>query len=239
MTQIRTFFSAVPGVGKTTTVLHLAVALVRMGQRVLCVDADPARGLFRIAGLTSPANQDPLRVDSTTLPGLSFRAQGPALSHVPISASDSSGPAEDWILIDTVGRLPPRWTLPPGARVVVCTDASEEAPEQVERLLVDLLHMRNGHPLFTLDRLLFSRLDWISRAQFENSHTWRKALGPMGLWRTQIRQDRTYTMRSLLQKARIAAPDSPLGDDSTRLALEWLQSPQSGNARFSHVDTLL
>jgi cellulose biosynthesis protein BcsQ len=239
MTQIRTFISAVPGVDKTTTVLHLAVALVRMGQRVLCIDADPALGLFRVAGLSMPGDPGPVRVESTTLPGLSFLAPAPPPALTPVPPPGTPDPPLDWILIDTIGRLPPRWTLPPGARVVVCTDAETGAPEQVEQLLEDLLRLKNSFPSFTLDRLLLTRVDWASRDQFDLSRAWRLAVGPAGMWRTQIRQDRNHTMRCLLQKARISAPDSPLGDDSTRLALEWLQSPQSENTRFSHVDALL
>lgn len=241
MTQFRTFLSTASGVGKTTTVLNLGVALVRLGRKVTCVDADPARGLLRACGL-DPAG--PARVVSTTLPGLTVLAPAPGSQLTlpePVAgelAAAGERPPPDWILIDVAPGTPPAWTLPPESRVVLCTDATEEEPAQVSALLADLERLRERTPGFTLDRVLFTRLDRGSRERWETYLAWEAALAPDGAWRTPLRLDRTFKISTFMQTARLAAPRSRLGEDAARLALEWLASSEAGEEGFSYVDAL-
>jgi cellulose biosynthesis protein BcsQ len=244
MTQLRIFVSTAPGVGKTTALLHLGASLARLGRRVTCIDADPARGLLRACGLAPPdaggfSAANAVRVASTTLPGLTVLAPAAGAPPSLPDAAAGEGPPPDWILIDTAPGVPPPWTLPPGSRVVVCTDAAEEEPARVAALLADLERLRERLRTFTLDRVLFTRLDWSSRARYEAHLAWESALAPDGAWRTPLRLDRTFAVSTVLQAARLAAPVSRLGADAVRLALEWLSSTEAGEEGFQHVDALI
>ncbi len=235
MTQIRTFASPVNGVGKTVTLLNTAIALARMGQRVHCVDTDPGHGLFAAGGLPVPDGQTPVLVASTRIPGLSFFA--PAHRQMPADLSKHPDvPKPDWVLVDTAVRLPATWMLPENSRMVACTDASGEVLELMAPWLEDLATLRRKHPAFSLDRILFTRMNWTRLPDIDHLRTWRRELGEE-LWHTQIPQDRSlaFSPGSLC----LAAPDSRLGTACTLLALEWLNSLPSGNPRFQHVDALV
>ncbi len=235
MTQLRTFLSTAPGVGKTTAVLHLGVALVRLGRRVTCVDADPARGLLRACGL-DPAG--PASVVSTTLPGLTVLAPAPGTPWTLPEPLAGERPPPDWLLIDAAPGAPPAWTLGPRTRAVVCTDAAGEEPAHVAALLDDLERLRERNPGFVLDRVLFTRLDRGSRERWEAYLAWEAALAPDGAWRTPLRLDRAFTLSTFAQRARLADPASRLGQDAARLAVEWLSSPEAQEEGFTHVDAL-
>ncbi len=211
MTQVLIFVSAAGGVGKTTTLLNTARHLARMGQRVLCVDADPMRGLARAAGISPREAAAGIRLPVADT-GLQVEAGEP-------SAVD--GVDFDWVLVDA----PPRWPITGArpmldARLVLCTDASELSLALFGDFLEELAMLRERHPGFSLHRVLLTRVDAASPVQWEHAASLR-GLGPGRVQETVVWQDAAFAAAARLPL--FAAPGTLLYRQSARLALEWLE----------------
>ena len=238
MTVIRTFVSAAGGVGKTTILLNLAVCLARMKQKVLCLDADPGRGLLSAAGIPEESlagsGAGGLR---TTVADLSFGVIGKGRSAV--LDFSTSGEPPDWVLIDAGPWLPSPELLAPGSALVVCTDASGAALARLAPFLEALTRLwrETGAPV-TLDRILFSRVDVLSRVQSENARQAVRELGADALWETLVRHDYGFETHLAAGGPFIAPPGSSLGRQSARLAIEWMQQ-QLERSGQEHVLSLV
>lgn len=218
MTQVRMFVSAAGGVGKTAALLNTARHLARMGQRVLCVDADPMRGLVRAAGLHPRDAGEGIRLPVEES-SLWVEAGEP-------SAVD--GADFDWVLVDA----PPRWPIGarrmPEACLVLCTDASELSLALFGDFLEELDALRERHPGFSLHRVLLTRVDAASPVQWDFAASLR-GLGPGRVQETVIWQDAAFTAAARLPL--FAAPGTLLYRQTARLALEWLEETDGRRER--------
>jgi len=172
--QVLTVTSGKGGVGKTTAVANLGIALATAGQKVICVDGDIGlRNLDVVMGLENRIVYDLVDViegrcrlrqamiRDKRVPNLFLIPAAQTRDKTAVSPSDMLRLAEelrqecDWVLIDSPAGIERgfRNAIAPADRVIVLTNPEVSAVRDADRVVGLLEAEEKGDPLLILNRI--------------------------------------------------------------------------------------
>ena len=172
--QVLTVTSGKGGVGKTTAVANLGIALASAGQKVICVDGDIGlRNLDVVMGLENRIVYDLVDViegrcrlrqamiRDKRVPNLFLIPAAQTRDKTAVSPSDMLRLAEelrqecDWVLIDSPAGIERgfRNAIAPADRVIVLTNPEVSAVRDADRVVGLLEAEEKGDPLLILNRI--------------------------------------------------------------------------------------
>lgn len=172
--KVITITSGKGGVGKTTTVANLAVALARLGDRVVCIDGDIGlRNLDVILGLENRIVYDVVDVvegrcrlrqamirdkkleNLFLIPAAQTRDKNAVSPSDMVRLCDQLRPEFDWILIDSPAGIERgfRYAIAPADQAIVVTNPEVSAVRDADRVIGLLEAEEKGPPLLIINRL--------------------------------------------------------------------------------------
>jgi len=184
--KVLTISSGKGGVGKTTAVANIAVALASLGQKVVCVDADIGlRNLDVVMGLENRIVYDVVDVvegrcrlrqamirdkrlpELYLIPAAQTRDKSAVSPSDMIRLSDELRPECDWVLIDSPAGIERgfRNAIAGADRVLVITNPEVSAVRDADRVIGILEAEGKGSPSLVINRLnpaLVKRGDMLS-----------------------------------------------------------------------------
>ena len=172
--QVITITSGKGGVGKTTTVANLAVALAMQGGRVVCIDGDIGlRNLDVVLGLENRIVYDLVDVvegrcrlrqamirdkrseNLFLIPAAQTRDKNAVSPSDMVRLCDELRPDFDWILIDSPAGIERgfRYAIAPADKAIVVTNPEVSAVRDADRVIGLLEAEEKGSPYLIINRL--------------------------------------------------------------------------------------